>query len=101
VVPVIVGWLISLVGGLWFLVVAFQEGPHHGILCLCLPFYSLYFLITHFDETKRPFFLNLIGFAITMAGSCAGGLHGERGGGPPDFRGQLVAPAGPPLSSRT
>jgi hypothetical protein len=72
--PIIVGWLVSFVGGIWFLIIAFQDDAMQGILCLFVPFYSLYYLITHFDEEKTAFFMQLAGIALVMAGSCAGGI---------------------------
>jgi hypothetical protein len=55
------GAAMSVTGGIWFLIVAFQEDALSGILCLLLPFYALYFLVTHLEITKKPFFLQLIG----------------------------------------
>jgi hypothetical protein len=76
--PLVLGWLAAMVGGIWFLVVAFQDSALQGLLCFFVPFYSLYYLITHFDDTKRPFFLQLTGVAILMVGSCAGGFSASR-----------------------
>jgi hypothetical protein len=76
-VPVYLGSVISFVGGIWFLVVAFQDSPTAGFLCMCVPFYSLVYLISNFEETKKPFFVYLVGIALSVAGSCAGG-RGER-----------------------
>jgi hypothetical protein len=70
----ILGALISFVGGIWFLVVAFTVDATQGLLCLCVPFYSLYFLITNWEDTKMPFFVNLIGVFVSMLGAAAGGI---------------------------
>jgi acetyl esterase/lipase len=77
--PLGLGGLVAMVGGLWFVVVAFQEDTVAGFLCLIVPFYSLYYLVTHFDDEKRPFFLQLVGTILVMMGSCAGALS-ERSG---------------------
>jgi hypothetical protein len=66
------GWLVSIAGGLWFLVLAFQDSATEGLLCMFVPFYGLYYLLTHFEEVKQPFFLNLIGVGILMGTSVAG-----------------------------
>jgi hypothetical protein len=67
-----VGGIIALAGGIWFLVVAFQDSAAAGLLCLFVPFYSLYYLISNFEETKKPFFVQLVGSAIMIIGSFAG-----------------------------
>jgi hypothetical protein len=86
ILPLAVGWLLSLAGGIWFLVVAFQDSPVAGLLCLCVPFYSLFYLVTHFEETKRPFFVNLTGAVLATVASCAGGgIPGGRAGPSPRF----------------
>jgi HEAT repeat protein len=56
-------WIIlislSLWGGIWLLVVAFSEDAVQGILCLFVPFYSLYYIITRFGECYRPLTVQL------------------------------------------
>ena len=74
VVPIGLGWVISLAGGIWFLVCAFQDDVTQGLLCLFVPFYSLIYLISHFEEVKKPFFVQVIGVVLLMGGGCAGGL---------------------------
>src|SRR5262249_27985429 len=73
-IPIVLGWLVALGGGIWFLVVAFQDSPAAGLLCLFVPFYSFVYLCTHFDETKKPFFVQLFGVGILVAGGLAGGI---------------------------
>jgi hypothetical protein len=77
-VPIVLGCILAGLGGLWFLAVAFQESPVAGLLCLLVPFYSLFYLVTHFEETKRPFFVQLAGLGMVLAASCAGLLPGLR-----------------------
>ncbi len=74
--PLLVGFLVSSVGGIWFLIVAFQDSPLHGILCFLFGPYSLFYLITHWDEEWKPFVIQMIGFALIMLGLCAGGGSG-------------------------
>src|SRR5262249_1973391 len=73
-VPLVLGLLAMVAGGIWFLVIAFSDEVMHGILCLLCNLYSLYYLVTHFDECKNPFFLQLAGFALYMFAACAGGF---------------------------
>jgi hypothetical protein len=82
-VPIGLGWLMMAVGNIWFLVCAFQEDVMSGVLCFVVPFYSLYYLIAHFDEVKMPFFTGLVGFVLIVGGSCAGGIGGAIRGEPP------------------
>lgn len=42
-----VGFIISVVAGIWFLVVAFKQSVLWGLGCLFVPFVSLIFLIIH------------------------------------------------------
>jgi hypothetical protein len=72
IVPVILGWLLMFAGQILFLVVAFQDDVMQGILCLFVPCYSLFYLITHFEEEKVPFFMQIGGIGVTMIGSAAG-----------------------------
>ena len=72
-VPILLGWLTALVGGVMFLIVAFQDDVMQGILCWFVPFYSLFYLITHWEEEKVPFFIQIAGFVMVFMGSCAFG----------------------------
>lgn len=69
IVVAVVGALISLVGGIWFLVVTFQESIWWGLGCLLLPFVSLIFLITHWREASRPFGLSILGSLLFFVAS--------------------------------
>lgn len=53
---------------------AFRESTPDGVLCLLVPFYSIYFLLNHLDQSLRPFLLNLAGSVILMFVTCAGNL---------------------------
>jgi hypothetical protein len=74
IVPIILGGFMAGAGGIMFLIVAFKDDAMQGILCWFVPFYSLYYLITHFEEEKIPFFLQVAGFVMMMIGGCAGGV---------------------------
>ena len=74
IVPIGLGFVLSCVGGFWFLAVAFRDDAIQGILCWFVPFYSLYYLITHFEEEKMPFFTQMGGLLLIMVGSCGGGI---------------------------
>lgn len=63
---VVVGGLIAFAGGIWFLVVAFQESVLWGLGCFFFSFpVSLIFLIMHWDKAMKPFLVQLAG-AVPM-----------------------------------
>jgi hypothetical protein len=64
---VIVGLIMMLVGGIGLVVVAFQESVACGLLYLFCPFYSLYYLITRWENTKRFFLISCGGWLMVVA----------------------------------
>jgi hypothetical protein len=71
--------LLMFGGGLWLLVVAFQDDALQGLLCLFVPLYSLYYLITHFEDCRRPFLVQVVGFVLMLGAGCplmcTGSIH--------------------------
>ena len=73
---VLIGWLLLIIGyigllvtGIWLLVLAFQDSVIWGLACLCLPFVSLIFVITHWEEAKAPFLGSLSSAVPWVLGS--------------------------------
>ncbi len=66
---ILLGVIICLIGGLLFLVAAFRTSIWWGLACLFLPIVSLFFLIVHWSEAKKPFFLQLAGFVVILVGA--------------------------------
>ena len=62
------GFVIFIIGGFWFLIAAFWESVLWGLACLFIPIVQLFFLIVHWPEAKRPFFLQLLAFVMIIAG---------------------------------
>ena len=62
-----IGAIVSLIGGIWFLVVAFRASVWWGLGCIFIPFVSLVFLIMHWGEAAKPFFVSLLGAALIAA----------------------------------
>jgi hypothetical protein len=62
------GFVIFIIGGFWFLIAAFRESVLWGLACLFIPIVPLFFLIVHWPEAKRPFFLQLLAFVMIIAG---------------------------------
>ena len=63
-----IGAIIALVGTIIFLVAAFSEHIGWGLACIFLPFASLIFLVMHWHDAKKGFFLSLAGTVIVMIG---------------------------------
>lgn len=60
------GFILMLVGGLFFLIAAFRESVLWGLAVLFLPFVSLIFLILHWSRAKDSFFLQLYGVGLVL-----------------------------------
>ena len=62
------GVIVSLIGSIWFLVVAFRESVLWGLGCLLLSPVSLIFLILHFGDSIKPFGVSFLGSVLTIIG---------------------------------
>lgn len=71
-VLMIFGILIFIVGGFWFLLRAFTESVLWGLAVLFIPIVAVFFLIVHWHNAKRPFFVQLAGFAVMLLGVLLG-----------------------------
>jgi hypothetical protein len=65
----ILGAIIFVIGGFLFLVAAFRESIWWGLACLFLPIVPLFFLIVHWRDAKKSFFIQLAGFAVMLIGA--------------------------------
>jgi hypothetical protein len=62
----ILGLIVGMGGGIWLLVVAFQESVGWGLACMLIPCAALYFVFTHWDEAKLPFLVNIGGAGLSV-----------------------------------
>ncbi len=62
------GYIVMVVGSIWFLVAAFQTSIGWGLGSLFIPFVNIVFLILHWDVAKRPFLTQLLGIPFIFAG---------------------------------
>ena len=69
----IAGGIIALVGWIMFLIVAFKESILWGIGCLIFAVVGLVFLVLHWNDAKKPFFIWLAGGAILFVARTLGG----------------------------
>jgi hypothetical protein len=98
-IPILLGCGMVVIGGIWMLIVAFQDDLLQGILCWFIPCYVFYYVIVNWATEKNAFLTWVAGIALLMVGSCAGGVGGARMAGdlpPPTRHGQLQTswPAG-------
>jgi len=63
------GIIILAIGLVSFLISAFQNSIWWGLSCLLFSPVSVIFLILHWQDAKKSFFLQLIGIALIFAGS--------------------------------
>ena len=65
---ILLGIVIFLVGGLFYLVAAFRVSIWWGLACLFIPVVQLFFLIVHWPKARKPFGIQLVGFAVLFVG---------------------------------
>ena len=63
---IIAGGLIYCIGGILFLIAAFRQSIWWGLACLFLPIVQIFFLIVHWPEAKRPFFMQLTALVVVV-----------------------------------
>lgn len=77
----VLGFAMLFIGGIWLLVVAFRTNILWGIGSLLLPIIGLLFVMTHWQDAKKPFLWQLAGVVVfVMAGSMghfAPGIGGD------------------------
>ena len=62
----ILGGILSFVGGIWLLVVAFQTSVWWGLGSLLIAPVSLVFTILHWQVAKKPFLISLAGTVLLL-----------------------------------
>ena len=67
-VLLLAGFLLGAAGGIWLLIIAFQEDVVSGFLCLVVPFYALVFVVTHLEIAGRAFAANVVGSLMCLTG---------------------------------
>ncbi len=69
---VYIGFAFIVIGAIGFLIAAFKEGLLWGFGCLLISPISLIFLFAHWNETKNPFFLQLVGIGVIYLAAAMG-----------------------------
>jgi hypothetical protein len=62
------GGLITLIGAIWLLVVAFKKSIWWGLGSLLIPFVSLIFVILNWQDSKKPFLIQVAGVVLCLIG---------------------------------
>ena len=83
---IIVGFAVNAVCGIVVLVQAFKTSVGWGLAVMFLPFAALFFVLNHWEETKKPFLGGLGGTALMVLGIFATGATA-----PSDNAGENVA----------
>lgn len=72
---------VMILAQFWFLAIALSDSIGQLLLCLFLPFYSLFYLIKNFAETKWPLGLDMLAlftlFASMVFGAIREGISGD------------------------
>ena len=72
----LIGFLLTLWGGLKILSNAFEVSPMTGFLYLICGPYAIYFLFSRWDINQHPFIINLLGTVVLIVSMAVGGLAG-------------------------
>ena len=75
-VLLIVGVVVMIVGGVMVLIAAFRESVLWGLGCLFFWPVNLIFIVTHWQESKTGFLIQLAGGALMVVGILIGGATG-------------------------
>jgi hypothetical protein len=63
------GAILSIVGWIWLVVVAFKTGVWWGLGTLFIPLVGLIFAIMHWSEAKVPFLVSIVGSVLLYFGA--------------------------------
>ena len=62
----ILGWVLSCLGGLWIIVLAWEKDVWWGAGCFLLPFVQWFYVGLHWKESKHAFMLQVSGLAVLV-----------------------------------
>jgi thiol:disulfide interchange protein len=68
IIAAVTGAIIFAATLIWIIVIAFKEAIRSGLLSMFVPFYALYYAISRWTKTKKPFVIGLIGVALFAGG---------------------------------
>tara|TARA_R110001583_G_scaffold51161_3_gene159709 strand:+ start:3185 stop:3403 length:219 start_codon:yes stop_codon:yes gene_type:complete len=65
----IIGLIIFIIGGIFFLIESFRESLIWGLSCLFIAPVVLVFTFLHWDVAKKPFLMQLTGIVVMLVGA--------------------------------
>ena len=71
IIAIIIGGVATGIGFVRILITAFRESSSQGLLCMFVPFYEIYYVITRWRDTRKPFIIHLAGIVILVVGIVA------------------------------
>lgn len=63
------GLLMMMIGNIWLVLIIMRESPFAALLCLVVPFLSLFFIQEHWNEAKPAVFTWIGGLATLILGA--------------------------------
>ena len=66
---IFIGFIMGVVGSIWFYIEAFRENVLWGLACLFIPFASFVFLLLHPGRAIKPLALSILGAIILISTS--------------------------------
>lgn len=63
-----IGAIIAVISGIQLLIAAFRTSFLWGLGSLIVPLVSLIFVVTHWDQAKKPFLLQLVAIPFIVLG---------------------------------
>jgi hypothetical protein len=67
-----IGYALFFLGGIWIIVLAWQDSIIWGLGCLFLPVLQLFYIGLNWKKSKNAFFLLLAGFGAIFISSLIG-----------------------------
>jgi hypothetical protein len=67
---------LCVTGHIWLLVIAFQDSPTTGMLCIFIGLYLWIFALMNIGETWKPLLLYVLGIFVMITGAVGAGIGG-------------------------
>lgn len=76
----VIGWLMSVIGNIWILTIAFKESVLQGVLCIVIPLYIFLYMIVNFDDCVVPTILSVVGMVMLGVSYIMAAFGGDASG---------------------
>ena len=68
-VLLVIGIIGIVVGGIGMLLAGFRESAIWGIAMMVVPLVSLIFVVSHWEDAKKPFLIQVVGWMLAVVGA--------------------------------